>query len=71
MMKYNTYLFFTNGDKLYRYNLLNGINSNMGPGNTPILSLSELGYGPEAKDHLHVCFSFRANFIAGCIALRK
>lgn len=49
MMKYNTYLFFTNGDKLYRYNLLNGINSNMGPANTPILSLSELGYGPEAK----------------------
>ena len=31
MMKYNTYMFFTNGDKLYRYNLLNGINSNMGP----------------------------------------
>lgn len=49
MMKYNTYLFFTNGDKLYRYNLLNGINSNMGPANTPILSLSELGYDPEAK----------------------
>ena len=49
MMKYNTYMFFTNGDKLYRYNLLNGINSNMGPANTPVLSLSELGYGPEAK----------------------
>ena len=49
MMKYNTYLFFTNGDKLFRYNLLNGINSNIGPANTPILTLSELGYGPEAK----------------------
>lgn len=35
MMKYNTYLFFTNGDKLYRYNLLNGINSNMGPAIRP------------------------------------
>ncbi len=49
MMKYNTYMFFTNGDKLYRYNLLNGINSNMGPANTPVLTLSELGYGPEAR----------------------
>lgn len=49
MMKFNEYMFFTNGDKLYRYNLLNAINDGTAPANTPIFSLSELGYGPEAK----------------------
>ena len=49
MMKFNEYLFFTKGDKLYRYNLLDAINSGTAPSNTPIFSLSELGYGPEAK----------------------
>lgn len=49
MMKFNEYMFFTNGDKLYRYNLLNTINGGTAPSNTPIFSLSELGYGPETK----------------------
>lgn len=48
MMKYNDYLLFTTGDKLYRYNLLN-VSSGITPGEKDlVLKLSDYGYDATA-----------------------
>lgn len=48
MMKYTDYLFFTQGDKLYRYNLLN-IQSGIPPSEKDLIAkLSDYGYAADA-----------------------
>lgn len=47
-MKTSPYLFFTAGNKLYKYNILD-VKSNRAPSNdNVVISLSDYGYGPEA-----------------------
>lgn len=48
MMKYTDYLFFTQGDKLYRYNLLN-IQAGIAPSEKDLIArLSDYGYAADA-----------------------
>lgn len=49
VMKYNEYIFFATGGKLYRYNMLD-LASGMAPGErNVVMNLSDRGYGSEAS----------------------
>lgn len=48
VMKYTNYMFFTDKNKIYTYNLLDVLSGNPPSGSNMVVQLSDYGYGPDA-----------------------